>query len=148
MTRRDVAAMRLAYEALRRCGYPGGKPRRLAMQMVRQSDALAALRCGDGPAWAIHNAYVNADEVKRVRLARLALLLRVLLRVEACERGAPLVGGANMECCWRVERGEPESVDGVAWLSRAWALHFAEKYGGTPHLVCPLWQQAARRGGE
>lgn len=124
MTRRDRAAMVLAYQLLCGCGYD-------------EQSITETLRCADNlDMWA---AWVSAcDSGVRLRLlrARLALALRVLLRADAGDYGPR----------W-------ERCDGCGYDSRdRWAVEWrlrgnCRRSPVTSRSYAPLWDLAARRGG-
>jgi hypothetical protein len=101
MSRRDRAAMQLALGVLRRG----------ALESLRlYPDALAALRLGDavaGYVWATGRRALSEGVDRDVFNARLALLLRVLLRADAGDYG-PKEPWQWCDACGRIEK-DPES---------------------------------------
>lgn len=132
MTRRDRAAMVLAYEGLR----------------VRLDANEAAYRAqcvltfGDDAAYAVSRAHAdawNAMRKGRVRRARLALLLRVLLRADA----EPETLGGRWAC---VECGSTRYAP--AWFSGLGRSVCRDCTSGSgidwTYRIRPLWELARR----
>lgn len=135
MTRRDRAALVLAYEVLRAWGDPCGQ-RAAVHASGLCSRALDALRLGDDVSRAIFDAYMSGPWIDpRLLRARLALLLRVLLRADAgdfgevaCERCGSVGDGTH-------ERGE---ACGACWVRYGtWSSYRPRRY-------TPLWDAARK----
>lgn len=141
MTRRDRYALALALECLRWHGH-----RRNAEGCI--GCAQGALGYGERVAGVLLNAAYDAeremwedDRAHRLLRARLALLLRVLLRADGLDAWSGAPGGYDMEGCevchWRGEvPGREHDED----------CRFCGGYGWTlaPIHITPLWDLAAR----